>query len=131
MTDYVQDATTALGTANIAIVEAAGEIRDGTAKTALLGSGGGIASDDLSAAIRQAARDKQHQGHRAAGGFARRLASRASDQILHAVKTAQKAGKPVVVSMGSAGGLGRLLHLRSAPTRSWPSPAPSPARSAC
>ena len=45
-TDYVKDATPKLGTANIAIVEAAGEIRDGTAKTSWLTASSGIASDD-------------------------------------------------------------------------------------
>ncbi|MBN9589340.1 MAG: hypothetical protein BGN85_03160 [Alphaproteobacteria bacterium 64-11] len=91
--------------ANIAIVEAAGEIRDGTAKNSLLGGTSGIASDDLSDAIRQAAKDK---GIRAIvlrvdspGGSVS-----ASDQILHAVKAAQTAGKPVVVSMGSVAASG-------------------------
>ena len=38
----------------------------------------------------------------------------ASDQILDAVKKAQAAGKPVVVSMGCGCGVRRLLHLASA-----------------
>ncbi|MEY4966761.1 MAG: signal peptide peptidase SppA, type [Pseudomonadota bacterium] len=96
---YARDAAKPLGAANIAIVEAAGEIRDGTAKDSLLGANAGIASDDLSQAIRQAARDK------AIKAIVLRVDSpggsvTASDQILHAVKAAQKAGKPVVVSMG-------------------------------
>jgi protease-4 len=104
-TDYVKDITPRLGTANIAIVEAAGEIRDGTAKTSLLTASSGIASDDLSAAIDQAARDKNIKAIvfrvNSPGGSVT-----ASDQILHAVKKAQKTGKPVVVSMGSVAASG-------------------------
>ncbi len=90
---------------NIAVVEAAGEISDGTAKNCLLNTSSGIASDDLSAAIRQAARDKNIKAIvlrvDSPGGSVT-----ASDQILHAVKKAQKAGKPVVVSMGSVAASG-------------------------
>ena len=104
-TDYVKDVTPKLDTANIAIVEAAGEIRDGTAKTSWLTASSGIASDDLSAAIDQAARDKDIKAIvlrvDSPGGSVT-----ASDQILHAVKKAQKAGKPVVVSMGSVAASG-------------------------
>jgi protease-4 len=104
-TDYVKDATPRLGTANIAIVEAAGEIRDGTAKTSWLTASSGIASDDLSAAIGQAARDKNIKAIvlrvDSPGGSVT-----ASDQILHAVKKAQTAGKPVVVSMGGVAASG-------------------------
>jgi protease-4 len=104
-TDYVKDASPKLGTANIAIVEAAGEIRDGTAKTSWLNASSGIASDDLSAAIGQAARDKNIKAIvlrvDSPGGSVT-----ASDQILHAVKKAQTAGKPVVVSMGGVAASG-------------------------
>jgi protease IV len=96
---YARDVAKPLGDANIAIVEAAGEIRDGTAKNSLLGASAGIASDDLSEAIRQATRDKSIKAIvlrvDSPGGSVT-----ASDQILHAVKGAQAAGKPVVVSMG-------------------------------
>ena len=106
MTDYLKGRDDGgLTPANIAVVEAAGEIRDGTAGNSLLGGGDGIASDDLSEAIRLAARDK---GIKAIvlrvdspGGSVS-----ASDQILHAVKVAQAAGKPVVVSMGSVAASG-------------------------
>ena len=102
--DYVKE-TPRLGTANIALVEAAGEIRDGTAKTSLLNTSSGIASDDLSAAIGQAARDKNIKAIvlrvDSPGGSVT-----ASDQILHAVKVAQKAGKPVVISMGGVAASG-------------------------
>ncbi|HKX64374.1 MAG TPA: S49 family peptidase, partial [Rhizomicrobium sp.] len=57
-TTYVKAIEFGTGAANIALVEAAGEIRDGTAKTSWINTAGGIASDDLSAAIAQAARDK-------------------------------------------------------------------------
>ena len=104
-TDYVKEAGDRFGAANIAIVEAAGEIRDGTAKNSLLNASSGIASDDLSAAIGQAARDKNIKAIvlrvDSPGGSVT-----ASDQILHAVKVAQKAGKPVVVSMGGVAASG-------------------------
>jgi len=104
-TDYVKDVSPRLATANIAIVEAAGEIRDGTAKNSLLAASSGIASDDLSAAIDQAARDKNIKAIvlrvDSPGGSVT-----ASDQILHAVKKAQIAGKPVVVSMGAVAASG-------------------------
>jgi protease-4 len=96
---------THIGTANIALVEASVEIRDGTARNSLLNASSGIASDDLSAAIAQAARDKNIKAILlrvdSPGGSVT-----ASDQILHAVKVAQKAGKPVVVSMGSVAASG-------------------------
>jgi protease-4 len=104
-TDYVKDATERFETANIAIVEAAGEIRDGTAKTSWVSASSGIASDDLSAAINQAAKDKNIKAIvlrvDSPGGSVT-----ASDQILHAVKKAQSAGKPVVVSMGGVAASG-------------------------
>jgi protease-4 len=104
-TKYVKEALPGLDTANIAIVEAAGEIRDGTAKTSWLNATSGIASDDLSAAIGQAARDKNIKAILlrvdSPGGSVT-----ASDQILHAVKKAQAAGKPVVVSMGGVAASG-------------------------
>jgi len=55
MSDYIKirDATPAVSTANVAVIEAAGEIADGTANSSLLSASAGIASDDLSAAIRQ------------------------------------------------------------------------------
>jgi protease IV len=103
--EYVKDAGRSLGKANIAIVEAAGEIRDGTAKTSWVNTAEGIASDDLSAAIAQAARDKNIKAILlrvdSPGGSVT-----ASDQILHAVKAAQKAGKPVIVSMGGVAASG-------------------------
>ena len=105
MTDYRHDASPHYTQANIAIIQAAGEIRDGTAKNSLLGNAGGIASDDLSAAILEAARDKNIKAIvlrvDSPGGSVT-----ASDQILHAVNAAQKAGKPVVVSMGSVAASG-------------------------
>jgi protease-4 len=104
-TDYVKNTTSRIGSPNIAIVEAAGEIRDGTAKDSLLNTASGIASDDLSAAIDQAARDKDIKAIvlrvDSPGGSVT-----ASDQILHAVKAAQIKGKPVVVSMGGVAASG-------------------------
>jgi protease-4 len=86
--------------ANIAVIEAAGEINDGTAQGDLFTGSSGIASDDLSAAIRQATNDKDIKAIifrvDSPGGSVT-----ASDQILDAVRKAQAKGKPVVVSMGS------------------------------
>ena len=107
MTDYLKSRSDDAGPAgaNIAVVEASGEIRDGTAKNSLLGGGGGIASDDLSEAIRLASRDAHVKAIvlrvDSPGGSVS-----ASDQILHAVRTAQAAGKPVVVSMASVAASG-------------------------
>jgi protease-4 len=103
--DYVKNAISRQGDANIALVEAAGEIRDGTNKPSWINAPSGIASDDLSAAIAQAVRDKNIKAILlrvdSPGGSVT-----ASDQILHAVKMAQKAGKPVVVSMGGVAASG-------------------------
>jgi protease-4 len=106
MTDYIKEQNfgTSYG-ANIAVIEAAGEIVDGTAKGDIFNTSAGIASDDMSEAIRQAAREP---GIKAIvlrvdspGGSVT-----ASDQILNAVKKAQAKGKPVVVSMGGLGASG-------------------------
>jgi protease-4 len=94
--DYDDDIT-GVG-ANVAVIEAAGEISDGTAQGDVFSGSSGIASDDLSAAIRQAAAE------RGIKAIVLRVDSpggsvTASDQILDAVKKAQAKGKPVVVSM--------------------------------
>ena len=100
MGDYIKarDAAPAQPAANVAVIEAAGEIADGTANASILGTSAGIASDDLSAAIRQATNDKDIKvillRVDSPGGSVT-----ASDQILDAVKKAQAKGKPVVVSM--------------------------------
>jgi protease-4 len=83
----------------VALIEAAGEIVDGTAGGGVFGGNTGIAGDDLANAIRAATRDKDVKAillrvDSPGGSVA------ASDQILDAVKKAQAAGKPVVVSMG-------------------------------
>jgi protease-4 len=93
------------GNANIAVIEAAGEIADGAARGDVLGGASGIASDDLSAAIRRATADKNIKAIilrvDSPGGSVT-----ASDQILDAVKKAQAKGKPVVVSMGAVAASG-------------------------
>jgi protease-4 len=104
MKDYVRSRDEAIG-APIAIVEASGEIADGAADNSLLGGNGGIASDDMAKAIGEAARDS------AIKAIVLRVDSpggsvTASDQILHAVKKAQAAGKKVVVSMGAVAASG-------------------------
>jgi protease-4 len=101
MSDYIKsrDGVSALN-ANVAVIEAAGEIADGTARNSPFETSSGIASDDLSDAIRQATRDSDIKvivlRVDSPGGSVT-----ASDQILDAVKKAQAKGKPVVVSMGS------------------------------
>jgi protease-4 len=84
---------------HIALVEAAGDIVEGTAGSGLFGGDSIIASDDMARAIRQATADKDVKAIilrvDSPGGSVT-----ASDQILDAVKKAQKAGKPVIVSMG-------------------------------
>ena len=89
----------------IALIQAAGEIQDGTAGGGFFGANNVIAGDDLSKAIRAAAADKSVKAIvlrvDSPGGSVS-----ASDQILDAVKKAQAAGKPVVVSMGSVAASG-------------------------
>jgi len=89
----------------IALIQAAGEIQDGTAGGGLFDGSGVIAGDDLSKAIRAAAADKEVKAIilrvDSPGGSVS-----ASDQILDAVKKAQAAGKPVVVSMGGVAASG-------------------------
>jgi protease-4 len=107
MSEYVRarSATWEIGSGpQIGVVEASGEIVDGTAGDGLNG-GTAIGGDDLSRAIRQAANDKNIKAIvlrvDSPGGSVM-----ASDQILHAVKNAQAKGKPVVVSMGAVAASG-------------------------
>ena len=76
----------------------------------LLNTAAGIASDDLSAAIAQAARDKNIKAIvlrvDSPGGSVT-----ASDQILHAVKSGAEGRQARGGQHGLGGGLGRLLHL--------------------
>jgi protease-4 len=86
--------------AHIALITAAGDIVDGSSKGGGFSNSTAIAGDDYAAAIRQATKDKDVRAIvlrvDSPGGSVS-----ASDQILDAVKKAQAAGKPVVVSMGS------------------------------
>jgi len=90
----------AAGRPQIALIEASGEIAEGGSHDGAFGDSSGIASDDYAAAIRDAVRDT---GVKAIllrvdspGGSVS-----ASDQILHALQKARRAGKPVVVSMAT------------------------------
>ena len=89
----------------IALIQAAGEIQEGSAGGGFFGGGEVIAGDDLSKAIRAAAADKDIRAIilrvDSPGGSVS-----ASDQILNAVIKAQAAGKPVVVSMGGVAASG-------------------------
>lgn len=85
----------------IALVEGAGEIVDGSADGGgVFGSNTVIAGDDYARAIREATRDKSIKAILlrvdSPGGSVS-----ASAQILDAIQKAQAAGKPVVVSMGT------------------------------
>jgi protease-4 len=90
---------------HVALVEAAGDIVEGNAPDGLFGGDNVIASDDMARAIRQATKDKDIKAIvlrvDSPGGSVT-----ASDQILDAVKKAQAAGKPVVVSMGAVAASG-------------------------
>ena len=89
----------------IALIQAAGEIQEGSAGGGLFAANDVIAGDDLSRAIRSAAADTSVRAIvlrvDSPGGSVT-----ASDQILDAVKKAQAAGKPVVVSMGGVAASG-------------------------
>ena len=87
--------------AHIALITASGDIVDGSAGGGGFGgSASVIAGDDYANAIRQATKDSNIRAIvlrvDSPGGSVS-----ASDQILDAVKKAQIAGKPVVVSMGT------------------------------
>ena len=90
--------------AHIALITASGEIVDGGSRGGLGGSTN-IAGDDYANAIRTATKDSQIKAIvlrvDSPGGSVS-----ASDQILDAVKKAQAAGKPVVVSMGAVAASG-------------------------
>ena len=83
----------------IALVTAEGEIVSGPAQGPSLGGGNMISSDEISAALLQAANDDKVKAIvfrvSSPGGSAV-----ASDQISHAVALAKQKGKKVVVSMG-------------------------------
>jgi len=109
MSEYVrvkkQASQLSFGT-KIALIQASGEIQDGTAGGGgLFGGSEVIAGDDLSRAIRAATADKDVKAIilrvDSPGGSVT-----ASDQILAAVKKAQAAGKPVVVSMAGVAASG-------------------------
>jgi protease-4 len=84
----------------IAVVEAEGPIVTGTSDDAGFGAGAAIYSDDLAEALYDAAEDDDVKA------VVFRLSSpggqdTASDQVLAALNAVKKAGKPVVVSMGT------------------------------
>lgn len=90
----------------VALIQASGEIVDGTVGGgSLFGGADVIASDDMAKTIREAAYDKDVKAIvlrvDSPGGSVS-----ASDQILDALKKAQKKGKPVVVSMGGVAASG-------------------------
>lgn len=92
------------GAAEIALIHAAGDITEGKANTGLAG-GTGITGDTYADAIRDAAARRNVKAILlridSPGGSAI-----ASDQILHALKLARAAGKPIIVSMGSVAASG-------------------------
>lgn len=96
----------------IALVEASGEIVDGSSSAGVTG-GAGIGGDDLARAIRDASNATDIKAIvlrvDSPGGSVS-----ASDQILDAVKKAQAKGKPVVVSMGGVAASGGYYIASSA-----------------
>jgi protease-4 len=115
---YAQAIRNRLGFANtnapaLALVHAAGDIVEGGDDGPLAKGGVIITGDTYAQAIREAAAD------RAVRAIVLRVDSPggsaiASDQILDAVKKAQAAGKPVVVSMGSVAASGGYFIALSA-----------------
>ncbi|MGD0143200.1 MAG: signal peptide peptidase SppA [Rhizomicrobium sp.] len=103
----VQAVSSITGGTHVALIEAAGEIVDGTTGGGSLFGGNNniIAGDDLSDAIRAATKDKSIKAILlrvdSPGGSVT-----ASDQILDAEKKAEAAGKPVIVSMGAVAASG-------------------------
>ena len=93
------------GTPTLALIHAAGEIIEGADDSPLSGTSVSVVGDTYARAFRQAAADRNVKAIvlrvDLPGGSAI-----ASDQILDAVKKAQAAGKPVVVSMGSVAASG-------------------------
>ncbi len=90
----------------VALIQASGEIVDGSVSgNGLFGGNNVIASDDMARTIRQATDDKDVKAIvlrvDSPGGSVS-----ASDQILDALKKAQRKGKPLVVSMGSVAASG-------------------------
>ncbi len=84
---------------HVALIEAAGDIVDGSADRGTLGGSAVIAGDDYADAFRKARGDKSIKAIlfriNSPGGSVT-----ASAQILEALKEARAAGKPVIVSMG-------------------------------
>lgn len=91
--------------ARVALITGEGEIVDGSADGGVFSSRQVIAGDDFARAIRRATENRDVKAIilriDSPGGSVL-----ASDQILHAVKKAQAAGKPVVVSMGAVAASG-------------------------
>lgn len=97
--DYAERAGSAYGKGSvIALVHGDGMIIEGKSEEGFFGPSGVMASDTVSAAILEAAKDKNVKAIifrvNSPGGSAT-----ASDQIWNAVEVAQKKGKPVVINM--------------------------------
>jgi protease-4 len=90
---------------HVALITGSGDIVDGSAPDGVFNDKTVIAGDDFSRAVREATRDKDIKAIilriDSPGGSVL-----ASDQILDAVRKAQAAGKPVVVSMGAVAASG-------------------------
>lgn len=100
-----RDRGAGFGAPEVAFIHAAGDIVEGKENSPLAGVATGIAGDTYSDAIRAAGADRNVKAILlridSPGGSAI-----ASDQILHALKRARAAGKPIVVSMGSVAASG-------------------------
>ena len=102
-TRHAGDGLTA--TPRLALVEVSGDIVEGNTAADPFGAVENAGGDDIAGALRDAAKDDSIKAIilriDSPGGSVT-----ASDQILDAVKKAQKAGKPVVVSMGGVAASG-------------------------
>ncbi|MBL9097523.1 MAG: signal peptide peptidase SppA [Alphaproteobacteria bacterium] len=108
LTDYYKQAGSpweGMGRPTIAFVHGDGQINDGESEDGGFGGEGSMGGDTIAQAIRDATEDDDVKAIlfrvNSPGGSAL-----ASDQILDAIKKAQKAGKKVVVSMGNVAASG-------------------------
>src|SRR6185436_306581 len=93
------------GRPTIALIQGEGSINDGESESSAFGGSTSIGGDTIAKAFRDATEDKDIKAILfrvdSPGGSAL-----ASDQILDAIKKAQKAGKKVIVSMGDVAASG-------------------------
>lgn len=110
ITDYIKSQNFSVGYgANIAVIEAAGDIVDGTARGDIFNTSAGIASDDLSETIRQVAREPRIKAIVLRVEFAGRLGHRVGPNSGRGEEGASQ-GQAGGGEHGRVGRIGRLLH---------------------